>query len=140
VKVSTRVLQPKGDENVSKMQPLYVGPFEVSSLRGPKTLSVHLPDSHAVNNAFNFEDVRPWLHHAAHAYEPAYPAVHPHASANPTSKVLDRRRLPAGVEVIDIPSEYQVLRRNSDMEWLQSSASALSDEAAYQELLVCTSS
>jgi hypothetical protein len=47
VKISTRVLQPKGDENVNKMQPLYVGPFEVSRLLGPKTLSVHLPDSYA---------------------------------------------------------------------------------------------
>jgi transposase InsO family protein len=138
VKISTRVLQPRGSENVRKMQPLFVGPFEVSRLLGPKTLSVHLPDSYAVNNAFNFEDVRPWLDHAAHAYEPDYPAVHAHASCNPIMKVLDRRRLPgrlpAGVELIDIPCEYQVLRSNGDMEWLQSSASALDDEMVYQKV------
>ena len=139
VKISSHVLQPQGDANVAKMQPLYVGPCEVTYLLGSKTLAVHLPESYVVTNAFNFEDVRPWFDHAAHAFEPDYPAVHPHASCNPIMKILDRRRLPgrlpAGVELIDIPCDYQVLRRNGDMEWLPSSSTTLLDEAAYQEVV-----
>ena len=81
-----------------------------------------------------FEDIRPWLDHAAHAFEPDYPAVLPEVSANPVINILDPRhlprRLPADVELIDIPCEYQVLRQNGAMEWLPSSSSELSDEPA----------
>ena len=133
VKISTRVLHPK-DGQYKKFQPRFIGPFAVSRLLGPKTLSVHLPENYAVNNAFNFEDIRPWLDHAAHAFEPDYPAVLPEVSANPVINILDRRRLPgrlpADVELIDIPCEYQVLRQNGAMEWLPSSSSELSDEPA----------
>ena len=40
------------------MAPLYLGPYTVTMLLGPKTLSVDLPAEYAVSNAFNFEDVR----------------------------------------------------------------------------------
>jgi hypothetical protein len=92
---------------------------------------VQLPDSYAVNNAFNFEDARPWFDHAAHSYEPQYPAVERHVSANPVVKTVNRsrlpRRLPAGLQLLDIPCEYQVLQRRGNVEWRTSSYSALSD-------------
>jgi hypothetical protein len=73
------------------------------------------------------------------AFEPEYPAVHSHAGANPITKVLDRRRLPgrlpAGVELIDIPCEYHVLRRNGELEWLPPSSTGLSEEAAHQAVV-----
>jgi hypothetical protein len=94
VEISARVLRPKTTASrPRKMQPLWSGPFEVTQLLGPKTLSVHLPDNYAVNNAFNFEDIRPWLDHEAHAFEPEYPVVEPHPSANEVSQILDRRAL-----------------------------------------------
>jgi hypothetical protein len=52
VYMSSRVLQPRVS-TLPKMQPLYVGPLEVSHPLGPKTLSVQLPESYAVHNAFN---------------------------------------------------------------------------------------
>jgi hypothetical protein len=138
VKISSRVLQPRVG-TIPKMQPLYVGPFEVSHLLGPKKLSVQLPESYAVISAFNFENVRPWFDHAAHSFEPQYPAVEPHASANPVVKILDRRRLPgrlpAGVELLEIPCECQVLRRRGKVEWLPSSSSALSDAQIRQQVV-----
>ena len=86
-----------------------------------------------------FEDIRPWLDHVAHAFEPDYPAVLPEVSANPVINILDRRRLPgrlpADVELIDIPCEYQVLRQNGAMEWLPSSSSELSDEPGFQTMV-----
>jgi hypothetical protein len=75
VKISTRVLQPREKAVFKKMQPLYIGPFEVTRLLGPITVSVLLPESYAVNNAFNFEDIRPWLSHECQSLEPEYPAV-----------------------------------------------------------------
>jgi hypothetical protein len=132
VKISSRVLQPRS--LCRKLQPLYVGPFEVTCLLGPKTLSVSLPDSYHVNNAFNFEDVRPWLSHDAHRFEPNYPVVHAHESNNPIVKILNRRRvpgrLPSGIDLQDIPAQYQVLRRNEDVEWLPLSSSLFEDPKA----------
>lgn len=135
VKISTRVLRPRPSAgSVPKLQPLYIGPFEVTCVLGPKTISVDLPESYAVNNAFNLEDVRPWLNHEAQSLEPEYPVIEPHPSSNPITKLLDRRRLPgrvpAGVELIDIPCEYQVLRTNGDVEWLPASSSLFSEEPA----------
>jgi hypothetical protein len=82
------VLRPRETASVPrKMQRTYSGPFAVIALLGPKTLSVALPPEYSVfNNAFNFEDVRPWLDHEAHAFEPDYPVVEPHPSANRISK------------------------------------------------------
>ena len=52
---------------------------------------------------------------------------------------MDRRRLPgrlpAGVDLIDIPCEYQVLRQSGDLEWLPSSSSLLSEEPAHEKLV-----
>jgi hypothetical protein len=125
VNISVRVLQPRF--LCRKMQLLYLGPFEVTSLLWPRTLSVSLPDSYTVNNAFNFEDVRPWVSHAAHRLEPDYPAVHAHESNNPIVKILNRRRapgrLPAGIDIQDIPAQYQVLWTNGDVVWLPLSSS-----------------
>jgi hypothetical protein len=121
------------------MQPLEVGPFEVTRLLGPKTLSVLLPESYAVNNAFDFENVRPWFSHACQSLEPEYPAVEPHPSANPIIRILDRRRLsgrmPAGVEFLDIQCEYRVTRQNGNVEWQLSSSSELANERVHQEVV-----
>jgi hypothetical protein len=126
-------------EPVRKMAPLYLGPFEVTALLGPKTLSVELPAEYAVNNAFNFEDVRPWFDHSAHSFEPDYPAVEPHDTVNRVLKVLDRRRLPGRIpidtDLIDIPCEYQVLRLNRGIEWLPSSSSVF-HEPSNRQLLI----
>lgn len=142
VKISSRVLRPQATAAVPrKMQRSYGGPFEVTALLGPKTLSVALPQEYAaINNAFNFEDIRPWLNHEAHAFEPDYPAVEPHPSANHILKIVDRRALRgsshAGLDFLDIPCEYQVLWTSGDMEWLPSSASELhDDESARQQLI-----
>lgn len=140
VQISTRVLHPRPSVgSIPKIQPLYIGPFELSEVRGPKSLSVLLPASYAVNNAFNFEDVRPWLSHAVQSLEPEHPPVLPHASANPILKILDRRRLPgrlpAGIDLIDIPCEYQVLRQSRDLEWRPSSSSLLYEEPAHEKLV-----
>lgn len=59
-------------------------------------------------------DIRPWLSHETHAYEPDYPSVVPHPSANPVTKVLDGLALRgvshAELDYIDIRGEYQVRR------------------------------
>jgi hypothetical protein len=141
VKISARVLKPcTSASSKAKMQPLYIGPLEVSQLLGPKTLSVRLPDNYSVNNAFNFEDVRPWFDHAAHALDPEYPAVQSQPDLNPIISIVNRRRLPgrlpAAEELIDIPCEYQALRRNGDVEWLPSSASQLLDDDSARNCLV----
>jgi hypothetical protein len=124
------------------MQPLWSGPFEVTQLLGPKTLSVHLPDNYAVNNAFNFEDIRPWLDHETHAQElwQEYPLVEPHPSSNEVSQIIDRRalrgRLRAGLDFLDIPCEYQVLRKSGEIEWIPASSSVLRDSESARKLLV----
>ena len=104
---------------------------------------MHLPASCAVKNAFPFEDIRPWLDHTAHVFKPEYPAVLPHVPANPVFNILDRHRLPgrlpADVELIDIPDLYQVLRQNGAMERLPSSTSQLSDEPGFQSVMDCLS-
>jgi hypothetical protein len=141
VRISTRVLKPcQSTGSKAKLQQLYIGPFKVTRLLGPKTLSVHLPQTYSVNNAFNFEDVRPWFDHAAHALDPAYPAVQSQPALNPIIAVVNRRRLcgrlPAGVELLDIPCEYQVLRRDGTVEWLPSSASQLLDDESVRHIVV----
>jgi hypothetical protein len=141
VKISSRVLKPcTSAGSKAKMKPLFIGPFEITRLLGPKTLSVNLPDNYSVNNAFNFEDVRPWFDHAAHDLDPEYPAVQSHPALNPIISIVNRRRLPgrlpAAEELIDIPCEYQVLRQNGDVEWLPSSASQLLDDDSARNCLV----
>jgi hypothetical protein len=95
-----------------KMQPLYAGSFEFSHLHAPETMSVYFPELCTVNNASNFTDIRPKFHHAAHFFESKYPAVEPHASANPIVRVVNCRRLPgpspSGMQLLGIPSEHQV--------------------------------
>ena len=139
VKISTRVLHPR-DKGKGKMQPHFIGPFVVSKLLGSKTLSVELPDGYDVNNAFNFEDLRPWFDHDAHTLDPEYPAVEPHPSLNPVLSVVNRRRLPgrlpAGVDIMDIPCEYQVLRKNGDVEWISYSSFQLVDSDVAKQKVV----
>jgi hypothetical protein len=98
-----------------------------------------LPDGYAVNNAFNFEDIRPWLDHEAHAFEPDYPAIEPHPSSNEVSLILDRRALRgfshAGLDFLDIPCEYKVLRKSGDIEWIPASSSLLRDTKSGRNLL-----
>jgi hypothetical protein len=130
-KTSTRVLKPcESPGSKAKMQQLHIGPFEVTCLLGPKSLPVHLADTYSVDSAINFEDVRPWFDHDAHAnLEPEYPDVQSQPASNPIIAVVSRRRLcgrvSAGVELLDIPCGYQVLRRHGKVEGLPSSASQL---------------
>ena len=134
VKISTRVLRPsQAAEPNRKMAPLYLGPYTVTKLLGPKTLSVDLPAEYAVNNAFNFEDVRPWFDHESHSYESDYPVSHvqAHDTVNRILAVVNRRRLPgrlpADTDYLDIPCEFQVLRLDRTVEWPPSSASVFED-------------
>jgi hypothetical protein len=99
-----------------------------------------LPDNYSGSNAFNFEDVCPWFDHAAHALDPEYPAVQSQPALNPIISIVNRRRLPGRLpaveELIEIPCEYQALRRNGDVEWLPSSASQLLDDDSARNCLV----
>jgi hypothetical protein len=117
-----------------------MGPFQVTRLLGRKTLSVHLLDTYSVNNAFNFEDIRPWFDQDVHALEPEYSAVRSQPASNPILAVVHRRRLcsrlSAGVELLDKPFEYQVLWCNGTVEWLPSSASQLLDDDSARHIVV----
>jgi hypothetical protein len=118
---------------------LYIGPLEVTELIGTKAIRVGLPEGYHVNNAFNYEDVRPWLSHSAQELEPHYPQVQPAPSCNPIISVVDRRalpgRIPQDVDPLDIPCEYLTLRKNGDLAWISSSHGDLED-AHIKEMVV----
>jgi hypothetical protein len=119
--MSTRVQKRRGSTgSKAKTQQLYIGPFEVTCLLGPESLSVHLPDTYSVNNAFDFEDLRPWFDTDGHALEPEYPAVLSQPALSPIIAVVNRRllcsRFSADVELLYIPCECQVLQDNGKVE------------------------
>jgi hypothetical protein len=93
VKVATRVLEPHASvKQVTKLQPKYLGPFEVLELVGA-LVRVSLPDAfRPVHDVFSVHDIRPWLS-VQQDFESTLPSSRKSAQ-DPVVSVLDRRQAP----------------------------------------------
>jgi hypothetical protein len=122
VKVSTRVLEPHASvKQVTKLQPKYLGPFEVLELVGA-SVRVSLPDAfRLVHDVFNVHDIRPWLS-VEQDFDSTLPSSR-NSAQDPVVSVLDRRqapgRLPERIDsLLSIPAQYLVVRKSGKTEWL----------------------
>jgi hypothetical protein len=123
IKISTKVMKPKTSYSIpKKLQPLFIGPFQITSFKGPKTVCIDLPPNYRINNAFNTDTIRPWLHHDSQPSNPRLqPPILDSSSSNPVVTVLDRRqcgRVPPDTPLLQIPCEYFVLRASGELAWL----------------------
>jgi hypothetical protein len=119
VKVSTRVLDPHGPgHQVPKLQPKYLGPFQVIELIG-SSVKVSLPEPFSfVHNVFNTNDIRPWLSVTEQDFEVTFPACLKSA-LNPICSILDRKqaagRLPKNLDfLLLIPAQYFVVQKRGE--------------------------
>jgi hypothetical protein len=102
-----------------------------------KTVTLELPPEYRVNNAFNFEDIRPWLSHTLQPSSAYHPVIEPHQDFNRITTILDRRPGPARhhsaadfTDPLEQPCEYLVLRENGEMGWTPHSSSEWEDVKA----------
>jgi hypothetical protein len=64
-------MKPKTTISIpKKLQPLFIGPFTITSFKGPKTVCIDLPAKYRINNAFNTDNIRPWFHHDSQPSNP----------------------------------------------------------------------
>jgi hypothetical protein len=102
-------------------------------------VTVNLPDTYLVNNAFNLEDVRPWLQHDSQLVDCDLPPVQADYLHNTVVSIVDRRkfpgRMPEGTPFLDLPCEYLVLRRDNTTQWYPSSSSILQSPEARKAIL-----
>jgi hypothetical protein len=60
IKISTKVMKPRTTCSIPKKhQPLLIGPFPITSFKGPQTVCIDLPANYRINNAFNTDNIRP---------------------------------------------------------------------------------
>jgi Integrase zinc binding domain/Integrase core domain len=122
IKVSTRVLEPHASvKQVTKLQPKYLGPFEVLELVGA-SVRVSLPATFSlVHDVFNVNDIRPWV-----SVQQDFDSTLPSSSNSAQDRivsVLDRKqasgRLPNRLDsLLSIPAQYFVVRSSGKAEWL----------------------
>jgi hypothetical protein len=124
VKVSTEHLTPRGASTQRpKLQPRYVGPFEVMECVNAGAYRLKLPDSYvAVHDVFNESQLRPWFdREGSRILSDEFPPVHAHPALNTVVQVLDRRkhgRAPKNCHVLDIPAKYLCVRKDGTTEWV----------------------
>jgi hypothetical protein len=140
IKISTKAMKPKTTISIpKKFQPLFIGPFTITSFKGPKTVCIDLPANYRINNAFNTDNIRPWLHHDSQPSNPRLqPPLHDSSSCNPVIAILDRRhcgRVPTDTPFLQIPCENFVLRESGELTWLSYQHVDL-ESASVRELII----
>jgi hypothetical protein len=124
VKVSTEHLMVRAASTQRpKLQPRYVGPFEIIEQVNAGAYRLQLPESYvAVHDVFNEAQLRPWFDRDnSRTLSPELPPVHAHPALNKVVQVLDRRkhgRAPKNCHVLDIPAKYLCVRKDGTTEWV----------------------
>jgi transposase InsO family protein len=124
VKVSTEHLVPRAASTQRpKLQPRFVGPFEIIEQVNPGAYRLKLPASYiAVHDVFNEAQLRPWFEReGSRMLSDELPPVHAHPALNSVVQVLDRKkygRAPKNCHVLDIPAQFLCVRKDGTTEWV----------------------
>jgi hypothetical protein len=124
VKVSTEhLVRRAASTQRSKLQPRYVGPFEIVERVNAGAYRLQLPESYvAMHDVFNESQLRPkFVREGSRTLSEKLPPILAHPATNSVVQILDRRRhgrAPKNCHVLDIPAKYLVVCKDGTTEWV----------------------
>ena len=136
VKVSTRVLPIRaGSSQLNKLLQSWIGPLRVEGVPHPGVVKLKLPDQYSsTSDTFSVHDVRPWLSHESHTFDPNLPPVQVHSAHSSVVQVIERKRLGRGpsdpTDLLDIPAQYYCRLSNGEFKWVHHTHFLTADERA----------
>ena len=127
------------DEQVRKLMPKFVGPFTVVEVVGPNAYRIRLPEvCSGIHDVIYVSYLRPYFPDVDREFEPDLPPIELHPTFNPVIQILDRRRYgrsPRDLQsLLDIPSQYLIVRKNGSTILMWQPQSAL--QAPEEQLLI----
>ena len=136
VKVSTRVLPLRpGSTQLTKLLQSWIGPLRVEEAPNPGVVRLKLPSQYVgTSDTFSVHDIRPWLSHESHEYDPNMPAVQVHPAHNRVLQIVGRKRLGRAQRkpehLLDIPAQYFCKLVTGELKWIPFNHFYTSDERA----------